>query len=232
MEVIRKERSDGKTELRLQATKPGEASPPVRSLLVDTSSDRLSGDRTAVAACLAFGRYFRGVVQLRHGVSARLASEIAGFKEPVWVAAMPVEDRATQFGGAGTTIVLDLDHRGWRGRNAVGSGQVVVLDVLRSDRWSGRLFAMDRLTVASNAWLLDGEDPSSRGLGSVVAVALLAAGDLDASRIVVPHNRASSSEWEARVTQLMAAIGVGLEFCEMDAVEHLVRTEGWSEHAW
>ena len=232
MELIRKERSDGRTELSLQPSKSGEPNPQLRKLLVDTSSDRLSGDRSAVVAAMAFGQYFRGVVQLKQGVSARLARSIADFRDPVWVSPMPVEDRATQFGGVGTTVVLDLDHNGWRGRNAVGIGQVVVVDVLRSDRWSGRLFAMDRLTVASNAWLFDSFPDSSRGLAPYMAVALLLAGDLDASRIVVPHAREGSPEWEKRAVELFASVGVDLQFCAQDGVAELVRTEGWSHNAW
>lgn len=232
MQINRKEQADGKTRLELSASRPDEPHLPVRGLLVDAAPDRLSGDRLSVAAALAFQRYVRGMVTFPQPVSARLANALAEFRAPVWLSVSPVEDRGTQFGGTGTTLVLDVDGRGWRGCNSVETGQVTVLGVLRSDRWTGRLFSMDQLLVASNAWMFDDEEDSVRGLSSVLAVAVMMAGDLEASRVLVPHARAADPVWEDRVVRLLAAVGIDLLLCTPADVADLVVEREWFAREW
>ena len=232
MDLVRRDRADGKLELGLRASKAGEANPPIRELLIDSPVDRLTGDRMAVAACLAFGRHFRGSVGLKTGVSARLAGELTAYRTPAWVGVFPVADIASGYSGTGTTFVLDLDHRGWTGRNSVTTGRVVTLDVARSDRMAGRLFTTDRLIVSSNAWLLEDGHSDSRQLAPLLAVALLLGSDLDVSRLVVPHSLAPNPEWEKRVGRLLSSVGLQVSFWPTERAEELVETTLAGRHGW
>ena len=232
MQITRKEQSDGKTRLELSASMHTQAPPRIHGLLLDAAPDRLSGDRLAVASALVFQKHLRGMVTFPQPVSARLASVLTEFRDPVWFAATPVEDRGTQFGGSGTTMVMDVDNHGWRGRNDVDTSQVTVLSLLRSDRWSGRLFSMDQLLVGTNAWMFAGDERSVHGLSALLGVALLLAGDIEASRILVPHDRASDPEWEQRVARLVAAVGIEVEFCDPAAVAGLVIEREWAKRDW
>jgi len=228
MNLTWRDRADGKLEIDLSPSTPTDVNPPVRTLLIDSPVDRLTGDRMAVAACLAFGRYFRGSVRVQTGVSPRLAGALTAYGAPSWVGVFPVEDTAVGQGGTGTTFLLDLENRGWAGRPPLSTGRVVSLDIVRSDRCAGRLFTTDRLVVASNAWLLDDGQSDTRGLSPMLAVALLLGGDLAVSRVVVPHTRAPNPQWEDRVSRLLSSVGVQVTFCPVAAADHLEDATGGS----
>lgn len=232
MDLVRRDRADGKLEISLHPSKSGEANPPLRELLLDSPVDRLTGDRMAVAACLAFGRYFRGSIGLKTGVSARLAGELTAFRAPTWVGVFPVADIAAGYSGTGTTFVLDLEHRGWTGRNSIDTSRVVTLDVARSDRSAGRLFTTDRLIVSSNAWLLEDDVTDVRRLSPLLAVALLMGSDLDVSRLVVPHALEPNPDWERRVVRLLSSVGMQVSFCTMDRAQDLVDAPMAGHHGW
>lgn len=226
MEIQVKEQQDGKTLVELAPTKTGEARPPLSRFLVDAAIDKVSGDRLAAAAALIFQQHFRGSITMPKPVSPQMSAHLTRFRQPVWCSVGPVEDAGSQFGGRGTTVVLDGDHQGWEANNVLASGPIVVLSLLRGDQWSGRLFSMHRFAVGSNAWLFDTGADSVRALTPYVGAALLLGSDLECSRLLVPHERRADPAWEEHVVALVSAVGVDLEFCTPSEVQHLVRAEG------
>lgn len=221
-----KEQPDGKTLVELGPTRTGDARPQLSRFLVDAAIDKLPGDRLAVAAALIFQQHFRGSIKMPKAVSPQMAAHLTRLRQPVWCSVGPVDDSGSQFGGRGTTVVLDTEHQPWEANNVLESGPIVVLSLLRGDRWSGRLFSMDRLAVASNAWLFDTGEDSVRALTPYVGAALLLSSDLECSRLLIPHTRASDPEWEEYVVALLSGVGVDLEFCGPSDIEHLLRAEG------
>ncbi|KGN35692.1 hypothetical protein [Knoellia subterranea] len=228
MEILLKEQPDGKTMIELAPVGPAEARPHLSRLLIDSPIDKLPGDRLAVASALIFQQHFRGMVRLPKPVSPEIAAHLTKLRQPVWCSVGPVDDTGSQHGGRGTTLVLDIDHAWLEAANTVDSGARVVVTLLRGDKWSGRIFSMDRLAVASNVWLFDSGEDSVRALTPYLGVALLLGGDLECSRMYLPHTRRPDPEWETYVTTLMSAIGVELTFCTPTDVGHLLRDSGVS----
>lgn len=226
MKISTANRPDGRYAVTLAPEEPGEPSPPMRDLLVDASIVGISGDRLIAVAALAFGPHLRGVLTTEKPVSQSMSRAIARFQDPIFVAPSTISPEGTEFTGGGSTLVLDPLHQGYTGRNEVGSSQVIALDVLPSTSWTGRLFSMDRLVVASNASLLASPRPGITALGPQLAVAVALAHELHASRIVLPTHEAADDPWILRVTALLAAVGLDLTLSTVDDLAGLELVEG------
>lgn len=210
MRITSTNRSDGRHALSLLPEKPGEPVPAVRDLLFDASVTGIPGDRMAAIGALVFGPHLRGVITTERPISPLMTLALNRFQEPAFIAPSNISSEGTQFTGSGTTLVFDPDHRGYVGLNAIDRTQVIAFDVLPMTSWTGRLFSMDRLVVASNADLLSPKRRGSARLGPLLAVALAFAHELHVSRFVLPTDAPPADEWIERAADLLAATGVDL----------------------
>lgn len=221
MKVTCANRPDGRHCLSLTPEKPGEPSPPLRDLLIDASIIGIPGDRLAAIAALAYGPHLRGVLSTERPVSTLMSRALTAFLDPVFITPSNISSEGTQFTGSGSTLVLDPDHQGYLGRNRVNRTQVISLDVLPMTTWTGRLFSMDRLVIASNANLFSRRRTGSSELGPYLAVALAFAHELHVSRVVLPTEVPPSDEWLTRAGSLLAATGVHLVVTSPDSLSEL-----------
>lgn len=221
MRILSANRSDGRYAMSLAPESVSDPNPPHRDLLIDATLGGLSGDRLAAAAALAFGSYLRGVFSTEKPVSPRMAVALAEFTSPRHVSPSNISIEGTQFTGSGTTLVLDTEHAGLLGRNAVDRGQVLALDILPMTEWTGRLFSMDRLVVASNANLLASRRQGRAKVGPFLAVAVAFADEMHVSRIVLPVPAADQDSWTERATTLLAATGIDLIVVGQSELGHL-----------
>ncbi|WP_422115721.1 hypothetical protein [Brachybacterium sp. UNK5269] len=226
MRITSTNRPDGRHCVALTPEHSGEPNPALRELLIDGSILGTPGDRQMAVAALTFGSYLRGVVETDVPVSPAMSQALSAFQAPVFVAPMNVSVEGTQYTGAGSTLVLDLEHEGLVGRNSVDRGQVITLDVLPMTTWTGRLFSMDRLVTASNADLLGRRARGTARLGPFLAVALAFSHELHVSRIVVPSGDRSDEPWITRATDLLAATGVDLMTVDRSELHDLDLVEG------
>lgn len=226
MRISTANRIDGRFAVTLSPEEPGDPSPPMRDLLVDASIIGMSGDRLLAVAALAFGPHLRGVISTERPVSQAMSRAVARFQEPVFVAPSSISAEGTEFAGGGSTIVLDPLHAGYIGRNAVDRAQVIALDVLPTTTWTGRLFSMDRLSVASNASLLGASRTGAASLGPELAVAVALAHELHASRIVLPTEAPQDDAWLRRASSLLAAVGIDLLATSPDGLLGLELVDG------
>src|SRR5699024_605706 len=130
-------------------------------------------------------------------------SDVCSSDLPIFTIPKNISAEGTQYTGAGSTLLLDLEHEGLLGRNTVDTGQVIAVDILPMTSWAGRLFSMDRLVVASNAELLAQRLRGTACLGPYLAVALAFAHELHASRIVVPSGDFSDDPWVVGASHLL-----------------------------
>lgn len=221
MRILSANRSDGRYALSLVPESVSDPNPPHRDLLIDATLGGLSGDRLAAAGALAFGSYLRGVFSTEKPVSPRMAGALAEFASPRLVSPSNISIDGTQFTGSGTTLVLDTEHAGLLGRNALDRSQVLALDILPMTEWTGRLFSMDRLVVASNANLLTSHREDRAKVGPFLAVAVAFAHELHVSRIVLPVPVADPDAWTDRATTLLAATGIDLIIVAQSELRHL-----------
>lgn len=225
MRITSTNRIDGRHCLTLAPEQPGEPSPPLRDLLVDASIIDIPGDRLAAVSALAYGPYLRGVVTAEQPISPRMLRALMAYQHPILFTSTEVSAEGAAPSGSGSTFVLDLDHRGYVGRNRVDRTQVIALDIMPMTTWTGRLFSMDRMVIASNADLLSQVRSRADPLGPYLAVALAFAHELHVSRIVLPTDEQLSSAWVDRATDLLAATGVDLvvttttDLASMDLLE-------------
>lgn len=226
MRITSENRHDGRHCITLQPANGTEPSPPLRDLLVDASVLGTPGDRQIAIAALAFGSYLRGVVDTEVPVSPTMAQALSAFHAPTFIAPRNISAEGTQYTGAGSTLVLDLEHEGLLGRNSVERGQVIALDVLPMASWTGRLFSMDRLVVASNASLHARSRRGTSRLGPPLAIALAFCHELHVSRIVVPSGDFSDDPWVVGATHLLAATGVDLVTIDREELPGLELVEG------
>lgn len=221
MKISSTNRPDGRHCLRLTPEMLGEPTPQMRDLLIDASIIGIPGDRLPAIAALAYGPYLRGVISTERPVSALMSRAILTFMDPVYVTPSNISAEGTQFTGSGSTFVMDPEHRGYIGRNLIDRTQVIAMDILPMTTWTGRLFSMDRLVVASNAELFANSRSGAAFLGPYLAVALSFAHELHVSRIVVPTDEPPADDWIQRATVLLAATGVDLTVTSPDSL-HLL----------
>lgn len=226
MRITSANRHDGRHCMTLSPENSGEPNPPLRDLLVDASILGTPGDRQIAVAALAFGTYLRGVVETDVPVSPAMSQALSAFQSPAFTMPKNISAEGTQYTGAGSTLLLDLKHEGLIGRNTVDTGQVIALDILPMTSWSGRLFSMDRMVVASNAELLAQRLHGTARLGPLLAVALAFAHELHASRIVIPGGDFTDDPWVVGATHLLAATGVDLLTVDRPELEELRLVEG------
>jgi len=187
-----------------------DASPIVAALLIDGCPTKVTAERLGVAATLAFGRYASGSLTLPAPVSPEVAEAVEDYCES-WVAVGPLRLEPKPLPSGNTTFVLGGKSHN-RVKNGWGRPREVALDVRRSDKWSGKLTAVDELIVASNAWLLGtASDPSDLGsyLGHL-AVATLFAESLAVDTIALPAEVDISIGGWSRVQALLASARLGL----------------------
>lgn len=221
MRISTANRADGRFAVTVTPESPGEPSSTVRDFLIDATIVGLPGDRLLAVAALAFGAHLRGSLSTERPVSPLMTRAIARFQEPILVVPTDVSPHASQFTGGGATLVLDPQHRGYVGRNDVGRGQVLTLDVLPTTTWTGRLFSMDRMVVASNASFLASQLPGTVPVGPQLAVAVALAHELHVSRIVLPTDQQPDEQWFTRTTSLLAAAGIDLQLTTPSALADL-----------
>jgi len=218
MRISTANRADGRFAVTVSPEEAGEPSPPMRDFLIDATIVGMPGDRLLAVSALAFGPHLRGSLSTEMPVSPSMSRAVARFQDPIFVAPTTISPDASEFTGGGSTLVLDPQHRGYVGRNDVGRGQVLTLDVLPTTKWTGRLFSMDRMVVASNASLFSSLRPGTDALGPQLAVAVALAHELHVSRVVLPTDAQLDELWVARATAMLAAVGIDLELTSPTAL--------------
>lgn len=221
MRISTANRADGRFAVTVSPEEAGEPSPPVRDFLIDATIVGMPADRLLAVTALAFGPHLRGSLSTELPVSPSMSRAIARFQEPIFVAPTAISPDASEFTGGGSTLVLDLQHQGYVGRNDVGRGQVITLDVLPTTTWTGRLFSMDRMVVASNASFFASLRPGTVALGPQLAVGVALAHELHVSRMVLPTAEQPDEPWVTRATALLAAVGIDLELTTPAALADL-----------
>lgn len=103
-----------------------------------------------------------------------------------------------------------------------GKGRNVLVQYLDSARWTGKLFSIDRVTVATNVSAFDDTKVSQTAFR--VALGLLLAGDWKSSTLIVESAEDEKGLYSAAMMQeLCAAIGVRLVFVDGREMEGMLQ---------
>ena len=103
-----------------------------------------------------------------------------------------------------------------------GKGRNVFVQYLDSSRWTGKLFSVDRVVVATNLSAFDETQVSRTAFR--VALGLLMAGDWKASTLIVEDSGNEDGVFSSEMMQeLCAAIGVRLLFVDGQEMEGMLQ---------
>ena len=212
MKLVWTETDAGRTSLAIETTLAGEAAPFPRELILDTRLDVRPPDRLWVAAALAFGTRLTGTwdattpvsTQVRTAISDYLGADIP-FNPTV------SEDAYQWYPGGGSALVLpsggaQLDP------TTVTGGATFVFEILELGDWAGRLYSIDRLITASNAYLLASAPGSSNPVGPYLGAAVLLATELHMDQLVLDRERFPTVDesWWDSAASLCASVGIDL----------------------
>jgi len=186
-----------------------DAEPLVPALLIDGCPVSVPAERLAVAAALIFSRHASGVITLPEPVSPEVAHAVEVYVD-TWVAVGPIRLQPAALPGGTGMFVMDGPHVALQ--NGPGRPRQISLDVRRSDRWAGRMVAIDEVVVASNAWLHGdaGDTSDIRSHLGPIAVAALLADSLDVDTINLPLAVDRETRAWQRVQSLLASSRLGL----------------------
>lgn len=132
-------------------------------------------------------------------------------------------DRDDQFSAQSQTSLIIADYRpSSHPRQPNGKGRNVLVQVLDSAVWKGKLFTLDRVEFAVNTSVFERNFDNSVKFRA--AVGLLLAGDWNSSTLLIERIE-SNQEDESIVSELCAAIGVEIKFLSRSDLEEMLNNE-------
>ena len=170
----------------------GEYVSTIPSLIMHGHIRKLTGDRTAVASALLLGRAVTERLEVGRPISQRVAAQIRSFtgvegldipettSVPVAVHTGSVELVVAR--GPGELPTLQQSDR-----------RLMVLREVPSHQAAGRFFSFESITLATNSWIFGEASLMRNGiteLEAALAVPVLMAQDLSASKVTIPSNLA------------------------------------------
>lgn len=212
MKLVWSETDAGRTSLAIATTRPGEAAPFPRELILDTRLDVRPPDRLWVAAALSFGARLAGTWDATTPISTQVrtaVSEYLGAGVPFNPAVS--EDAYQWYPGGGSALVLPSSDA-HPDQTTVTGGATFVLEILELGDWTGRLYSIDRLITASNAYLLASAPGNSNPIGPYLGAAVLLATELHMDQLVLDQERFPTVDesWWDSAARLCASVGIDL----------------------
>lgn len=199
--------STGRAVLRARRG-PGDRALPVSDLLFDATPASSDSDRIAVAGTLLFARYAERAITFEGPISASVANAIAAttglvVESEVLPASDPAEPQEQLARPRVTTLTVGF------GAALPGSTPGIDharLDLVPGDRYSGALYGVKEMLIASNAWLLASHlEPAA----VMTAAGILFADDLFAGTIALDGDVPGS--WPSpHARELCREVGVAL----------------------
>ncbi|MGW9405386.1 hypothetical protein ACWGQ2_15615 [Arthrobacter sp. NPDC055585] len=170
----------------------GETVSPLPSLVMHGHLRTLTGDRIAVASALLLGRTITERLKVGRPISQRVAGQIRAFTgvEGLDIPETTSVPLAVHTGSVELIVVQReeefpiLDHFDRRR---------MALREVPTHQAAGRLFTFEAVTVATNSWLFGKPSLTMNGnteLEAALAVPVLMAQDLSASKITIPSSLA------------------------------------------
>ena len=213
MKLVWSETDAGRTSLAICPSSLGEVAPFPRELLLDARLDARPPDRLWVAAALCFGHRLAGTWDETTPGSPEARAAIGEYLGPEVAFNPTISDASFQWqpGGGSATVLTHSDR-------AVPSaietdGAAFVIELRELGDWAGRLYSIDRLITASNAFIHANLPGSDNAVGPYIAAALLLATELHMDQLVFGRSGQNDvdPEWWARARRLCAAVGINLQ---------------------
>ncbi|GAB3526596.1 hypothetical protein GCM10027402_25540 [Arthrobacter monumenti] len=136
----------------LATVEEGDTYPVASEFWLDLNLSKYHDDRFAAASALLFGHVTGARLAFTGRVSISVARSIeAIFPETVRVDPVLYSDREMPRGES--TLIVCNGRKGVAPDNGLHKQREFVLEIVRSDVYSGGLLEMDALTLSSNAWL-------------------------------------------------------------------------------
>lgn len=185
--------------------------PVFAELWIEYNIDNFTQDRFAVASALLFGTCVNGRLAFEAGVSQNVSKTIEVFLDSCTISVDPVVFEENPFPPGDSIIVLHDGETQNPVANRLGEQREIDLIVVPSDQYAGGLLQMERLTIASNAWL---HSPQGAG-GNIrwypyIAVAVLLAADLSAGAIRLDSSNLGDVDQESSLHAMLHAVGLNL----------------------
>lgn len=146
--------------------------PWLNEFWMDASPSKLTSNRIAVAGAMIFGHQAAREIQFEKPVSAAVSEAIRQFVAKPNLNVFPVDYEQRPFpAGKGKLVVRTVDDVGGALSFARDESEGMILNVLPADQFTGRLYSVGSLSVASNAFLFD-RTASARGERTLAALAM------------------------------------------------------------
>jgi len=221
MRIVFENKPNGRFSLRQEAETQGDIVSFPREFLADVTLLEAQPLNALVAAMLLFNLSEENGVLTTPPSTAQLdraLRRVLGERSPQ-LTVDPLLSAAPE----SHTQLLVGDYR--EGKVAVqpdGKGRNVLVQYLDSARWTGKLFSVDRVVIATNFSAFD-ETRISRTVFRV-ALGLLMAGDWKSSTLIVEKEGDESGLFStAMMQELCAAIGVRLLFVDGQEMEGMLK---------
>ena len=200
----------GRTVLEAESTDDGEPRLDPSRFIFDARLDSRLYDRIWVAAALIFGERihgsWKGDFPISNGVAKAIRSFI-GDPFEFHVDDTVADSNLHSFGMTmGIVTSGSIENRAVESFCAEATAPTVVLDIRDLGLWSGRLFNIRRLTVASNSFVHGKMLSSSGCYGPYLALGVLLANDLGVDQIAVPENERLFDSYST----LCSSVGIDL----------------------
>lgn len=212
MKLVWSETDAGRTSLAICPSSLGEVASFPRELLLDTRLDARPPDRLWVAAALCFGHRLAGTWDATTPVSAEIRAAIGEYLGPQVAFNPTISDASFQWHpGGGSAMVLAHSDRAIPSALETDDAAFVI-ELRELGDWAGRLYSIDRLITASNAFVHANLPGSGNPVGPFIAAALLLATDLHMDQLIFDRSGQNDvdPEWWARAQRLCAAVGIDL----------------------
>lgn len=185
--------------------------PPLVEFWLDGMPIDLNQDRIAVASTLLYSRWTSGAMTFPKQVGAGTARAIIDFCKPTWVMPDPIDYGPKPIPDGEGTIRISTDFGHEKPHSSNGSGRRHMdLLVLPSDKYAGTIFSLDRLIVASNAWLFSGRG-GLEDFYPYIAVATLYAADVRCETVEVGGAGLWNEPQVRKLRSLLASTGLNLD---------------------
>ncbi|MDJ0321718.1 hypothetical protein [Pseudarthrobacter sp. PS3-L1] len=178
----------GETELNFMESILGVETPILPALIFHGQPKSLTGDRIAAATILLLGNLVTGHLRVGRPISNSLGVQIRKYLDNDEINLPDGTDIPLAIHTGSVEIVIGPNSLEEVISPSQGDRRRILFRELPTHSSSGRLFTFDKFIVSSNSWLFEVESnypPSS--LGVHLAVPVLMAQDLSASRIDVPN---------------------------------------------
>lgn len=207
---------NGRSGIKVMEYDELDSRPEVDFIFADASPKTENPNHIAVSATLAFGKYADAKFQLPSPADPDTTAAITNYLSSPQVVVYPVSvDPQVKTSGS---MALEITHgpAGSRTVTPNAFAHTLNLNILPSDKYSGRLVTMSGMDVGSNAVGLKGSEYDRiRSLHCSLALALLFASDLQVGLLEVPSWLGTEGEL-SQIRPLFDAIGVTLKSKKTD----------------